>query len=91
MWLLAFRGRGRVAVEGVKIRPPPLYIFMFNSYFIFYNRRNFSQGSRHSALGYHRDTALNPVTLSFGGERRRLPPEALNSHPTSPASPPQDC
>lgn len=84
MWLFAFGGGdGWRWRGGVSFFPPSLYIFMFNSYFIFYNRGNFSQESRHSALGYHRDTALNPVTLSFGG-REAVSHEALNSHPTSP-------
>lgn len=60
------RGKGRllVTVERRQIFLSSLYIFMFNSYFTFYNRGTSAKGLATLVLGYHRDTtAVNPVTL----------------------------
>lgn len=80
------RGKGRVlvTVEMREIFLSSLYIFMFNSYFIFYNRGTSAKG-----LGDHRDAAaLNPVTLSYGGSEVVSPTQGLER--TSPP-PPQGC
>lgn len=81
---MAVRLRGRVAVKGVGlVFFPSLYIFMFNSYFIFYNRGNFSQGSRHSAIT---GTWLLILLLFHLGGEKPSPTRGLEL-PPAPLSP----